>query len=103
VVPLRRPGVRSADACDLSRHIADDDRAGTVTFHLARPDPEFLYKLALPIAYVVPADSPTTMARRPLPGTGPYLIASFVPDHRLVLERNPRSTSSRQTPFPTGS
>ena len=81
----------SEDApCDISRHIVADNTAGTVTFHLAKPDPEFLYKLALPIAYVVPADSPTKMARRPLPGTGPYRIASFVPDRRLVLVRNPR-------------
>jgi YVTN family beta-propeller protein len=74
--------------CNLSRHIVADDRAGTVTFHLAKADPEFLYKLALPIGYVVPADSPRKMARRPLPGTGPYRIASFLPNRRLVLERN---------------
>jgi peptide/nickel transport system substrate-binding protein len=76
--------------CDLARHIAADDRAGTITFHLARPDPEFLYKLALPIAYVVPAGSPRRMARRSLPGTGPYRVAGFLPNRRLVLERNPR-------------
>jgi peptide/nickel transport system substrate-binding protein len=76
--------------CDLSRHIEANDRARTVTFHLPRADPEFLYKLALPLGYVVPANSPARMARRPLPGTGPYRIAAFVPDRRLVLERNPR-------------
>ena len=41
--------------CDLSRGIVTDDAARTVTFHLVAPDPEFLYKLALPFAYVVPA------------------------------------------------
>ena len=76
--------------CDLARHIAADDRARTITFHLAQPDPEFLYKLALPIAYVVPAGSPRRMARRPLAGTGPYRVAAFLPGRRLVLERNPR-------------
>jgi YVTN family beta-propeller protein len=75
--------------CDLSRHIDADDRTGTITFHLAEPDPEFLYKLALPFAYVVPAGSPSTMATEPLAGTGPYRIASFVPGESLVLERNP--------------
>jgi peptide/nickel transport system substrate-binding protein len=77
-------------ACDLARHIVADDHAGTVTFHLARPDPDFLYKLALPIGYVVPAGSPRRMARRPLPGTGPYRVGRFLPGRSLVLERNPR-------------
>src|SRR5205085_848988 len=49
---------------------------------------DFLYKLAIPIAYVVPARSPARMARRPLHGTGPYRVAGFIPDRRLVLERN---------------
>ena len=39
--------------CDLSRGIVADDVAHTVTFHLTRPDPDFLYKLALPAAYVL--------------------------------------------------
>jgi len=92
VAPAASPdGGRCSEGgrCDVSRLIVADDRAGTVTFHLAKADPDFLYKLALPTAYVVPADSPTKMARRPLAGTGPYRIASFVPHRRLVLERNP--------------
>jgi YVTN family beta-propeller protein len=83
--------------CDLSRGIVADDRAGTVTFHLSAPDPEFLYTLALPPAFVVPADSPTTAAKSPLPGTGPYRIAASTPSGdqrrrpgRFVLVRNPR-------------
>src|SRR5262249_50742402 len=94
---------RPARPCDLSQHIVADDRARTVTFHLAGPDPDFLYKLALPIAYVVPADSPTTMARRPLPGTGPYRIAAFVPSPPLVLQRTPRSRVSPPDAPPAGS
>ena len=35
--------------CDLSRGIVADDAARTVTFHLVRPDPNFLYKLAAPV------------------------------------------------------
>jgi YVTN family beta-propeller protein len=76
--------------CDLSKRVVADDRTGTVTFHLPKADPEFLYKLALPIAYVVPAGSPPKMARRPLPGTGPYRIAAFSADRSLTLERNRR-------------
>ena len=39
-----------------------DDRAGTVTFHLTQPDPDFLSKLTLAFADVLPA---TTPAGRP--------------------------------------
>jgi YVTN family beta-propeller protein len=76
--------------CDLASGIVADDRAGTVTFHLTAPDADFPYALALPFAAVVPAGSPLAVARQPLPGTGPYQIAAFVPGRRLVLTRNPR-------------
>jgi DNA-binding SARP family transcriptional activator/ABC-type transport system substrate-binding protein len=82
--------------CDLSRGIVADNRAGTVTFHLSSPDPEFLYTLALPPGFVVPGDSTTATAKRPLPGTGPYRIAFSVSSRderrrpgRLVLVQNP--------------
>ena len=48
----------SSGTCDLSRGIVADDRAGTVTFHLTQPDPDFLYKLTLAYADVLPAASP---------------------------------------------
>ncbi|HEX7310060.1 MAG TPA: ABC transporter substrate-binding protein [Gaiellaceae bacterium] len=77
--------------CDLSRGIVVDDDARTVTFHLEAPDPDFLFKLALPVGAVVPKGAPAIdVGRRPLPGTGPYRIARFVPDRSLVLTRNPR-------------
>ena len=44
----------SEKRCDLSRGVVADDRAGTVTLHLRAPDPELLYKLALPLARPVP-------------------------------------------------
>jgi YVTN family beta-propeller protein len=75
--------------CDLARGIVTDDRNGTVTFHLASADPDFLYKLALPPAFVVPFDSPMTIMHRPLPGTGPYRVGGSLQAHKLVLSRNP--------------
>jgi DNA-binding SARP family transcriptional activator/ABC-type transport system substrate-binding protein len=82
---------RAAARCDLSRGIVADDAAGTVAFHLTTPDPEFLYKLALPFASVVPAAAPAAVARsRPLAGTGPYRIDRFVPVRELRLVRNSR-------------
>ena len=76
--------------CDLTRGIVADDRAGTVTFHLSEPDADFLYKLTLTYADVLPASTPARQARTPLPATGPYMIRRYVPGRELLLVRNPR-------------
>ena len=54
-------GIVGADAClktpgDLHapRGVVGDDAASTVTIHLSQPDPEFLYKLAVPHASILP-------------------------------------------------
>src|SRR5262249_17258162 len=74
-----------------ARGIVANDRAGTVTFHLTAPDPEFLYKLAFPFADAVPLTTPVhQVGPAQLPATGPYMTQSFVPLHRWVLVRNPR-------------
>jgi len=75
-------------SCDLSRGIETDPEARTITIHLRAPDAEFLHQLTLPLASVVPADAPLRFARRPLPGTGPYRIASFNPVRGARLVRN---------------
>jgi peptide/nickel transport system substrate-binding protein len=75
--------------CNLSRGIVAHDAARTVTFHLVAPDPEFLYKLALPFGYVVPAGTTThEVETRSLPGTGPYEITRFHAGHDFTLTRN---------------
>jgi len=74
--------------CDLSRGIVADDASRTVTFRLRAPDPEFLYKLALPFAVVVPAGTPAT-GEGPVLGTGPYRIARYQPKRLIRLVRNP--------------
>ena len=60
-----------------------------MTFHLSKPDPDFLFKLALPDYDAVPASTPLH-ARLPLPATGPYKIAGYQPKGVVVLVRNPR-------------
>jgi YVTN family beta-propeller protein len=76
--------------CDLSAGIVADDAAGTVTFHLSKPDPGFLSKLALTPAFPVaagsvPANAPATSG---FPATGPYMIASVTAQQvRLVRNR----------------
>lgn len=77
-------------ACDLSRGIVPDRAARTVTFHLKAPDADFLAKLALPPAFAVPAGTPAhDVGMRPIPATGPYMIAEYRKRKTLRLVRNP--------------
>ena len=81
--------LRTPATCTLDGVTADDD-ARTVTIRLSRPDPEFLTKLALPHASILPASTPARdTGTVPLPGTGPYLIQSYDPGEGIVLVRNP--------------
>jgi peptide/nickel transport system substrate-binding protein len=82
--------IEKPDSCDLSKGVVGDADAGTVTINLVAADPELPYKLAVPHATILPADSPTTDAgTTPLPTTGPYMITSYDPNRSLVMERNP--------------
>jgi len=94
---------RQPKTCDLSKGILTDPAANTVTFHLTRPDPEFLFKLTDPTAYVVPAATPASdVGTSPVPATGPYLVQSFVPKKSLVLVRNPRFREWSRAAQPDG-
>jgi peptide/nickel transport system substrate-binding protein len=66
-----------------------DDRARTISFHLVAPDPDFLSKLTFGLVTPVP---PGTRWRAtgwtPVPGTGPYRIAS-ASKHEIRYVRNP--------------
>jgi peptide/nickel transport system substrate-binding protein len=73
--------------CDLSDSIVADDVAGTVSFHLVRPDPDFLYKLTSHVTAPVPEGTPVQIGTAALPGTGPYRVQRFTP-LEIVLERN---------------
>jgi len=91
----------SPRACDLRRGIVTDRRAGTVTFHLARPDTEFIYKLAFAMASAVPAGK---FGGKGIPATGPYMTSSFTPSRSWVLKRNPQfhvwSSAAQPAGFP---
>jgi peptide/nickel transport system substrate-binding protein len=81
---------QTREACVLSEGIETDDAAGTMTFHLVEPDPEFLYKLAMPFAYPIPPSVPNEeMATEGTPGTGPYMLAAPLTPQGLTLVRNP--------------
>ena len=64
-IPGARECVRQPARCDLSAGIATDRQARTITVHLTRPDADFLHKLTLSNAYVVPADTPVRRTGRP--------------------------------------
>ena len=94
----RRPA-----ACDLSQGVVTDDRTGTVILRLTRPDPELLFKLTLPLAWPVPpGTSRTHLAARPIPSTGPYQVAQFIPGRRLLLVRNKRFREWSRAAQPDG-
>jgi YVTN family beta-propeller protein len=82
--------VKEPATCDLSEGIVTDDAGGTITFHLRRPDPEFLYKLTLPFAYPVPPSVPDQeQVAAGVPGTGPYMLEAPMTEDGLALIRNP--------------
>ena len=75
------------DTCTLSGAAASGD---VITIRLTRPDPEFLTKLALPHASILPASAPLSDAGTvPLAGTGPYRFAATTRTTALRMERNP--------------
>jgi peptide/nickel transport system substrate-binding protein len=81
--------LRTPAACTLPGVVADD-ATGMLTIRLVRRDPDFLLKLALPHASILPASAPGhDTGDHPLPGTGPYRIAAYNPSTGLRLERNP--------------
>jgi peptide/nickel transport system substrate-binding protein len=91
-----------AQPCDLSRGIVTDDRSGTVSFHLGAPDPDFLFKLTLSFAYVLPKGTPNRIATSGLPATGPYMVGSVSPAGEVVLVRNPRFREWSNAAQPSG-
>jgi peptide/nickel transport system substrate-binding protein len=76
--------------CTLKGGVSSNAAARTVTINLKAADPEFKFKLAVPHASIVPADSPVNDAgTKPVPGTGAYYFASYNPNKQLVMKRNP--------------
>ena len=82
--------LKTPATCDLSKGVVIDNKAGTVTFHLTKPDAEWLYKLAVPHASVLPWGTPNKdLGTKLPPSTGAYMFTKYDPNHELVLKRNP--------------
>jgi peptide/nickel transport system substrate-binding protein len=78
--------VKTPKTCDLSQGIVVN--GNTVTFNLTTADPEFLDKLAVPFAFILPSSTPTKNVDIPPPGTGPYKWAQYAPNKQIKLVRN---------------
>jgi len=78
--------LKTPKSCDLSQGIkVNGDK---VTFNLTTGDPEWLDKLAVPFAFILPAGTPATNVNIPPPGTGPYKWAEYAPSKQIKLVRN---------------
>jgi ABC-type transport system substrate-binding protein/class 3 adenylate cyclase len=90
--------------CSLAKGVVADDNAGTLTFHLVRPDWSLLDELSLPFADAVPPGTPAPASGSAVPATGPYQITTYAPNHGLTLTRNPRfkewSSQAQPAGFP---
>ncbi|TIT24857.1 MAG: ABC transporter substrate-binding protein [Mesorhizobium sp.] len=103
-------GIVGADAClkapatcTLDGGLSVDDAAGTITFNLVQPDAEFLQKLAVPHASILPASAPLKDAGTdPILGTGPYMIASYDPNKLMKIVRNPHFKEWSKEAQPAG-
>jgi peptide/nickel transport system substrate-binding protein len=71
--------------------IVTNDATGRITIHLKAPESDFENVLATLFAAPVPAATPPEdMSTDPIPSTGPYVIADYAPDQRIVEMRNAR-------------
>ena len=79
--------VKTPASCTLDKGISVN--GNTVTFHLTTADPEFLDKLSVPFAFILPASTPDKNVNIPPPGTGPYKWVQYAPTKQIKLVRNP--------------
>jgi peptide/nickel transport system substrate-binding protein len=78
--------IKTPASCDLSKGVVVN--GDTVTFHLTTSDPEFLDKLAVPFAFILPASTPAKNVNIPPPGTGPYKWVQYSPSKQMKVVRN---------------
>jgi peptide/nickel transport system substrate-binding protein len=95
--------LKTPATCTLAGGVTGNAKSNTVTINLTAPDPEFKYKLAVPHASIVPANSPPNDAgTKLLPTTGAYYFASYDPNKALVMKRNPYFKEWSHAAMPAG-
>jgi peptide/nickel transport system substrate-binding protein len=89
--------------CTLEGGVVADEAASTVTINLIEPDPDFLQKISIPHAAILPAEAPLKdVGTDPIPGTGPYMIASYDPNSLLKMVRSPHFKEWNKEAQPAG-
>src|SRR5215207_1831319 len=88
--------IKTPKTCDLSQGIKVN--GNEVTFNLTIADPEFLDKLAVPFAFILPSSTATKNVDIPPPGTGPYKGLSTRRASRSSSYATRSSRSGRRTP-----
>jgi peptide/nickel transport system substrate-binding protein len=92
----------TAKRCDLSHGIVTDDAARTITFNLRAPDANFIPNLTSMATAPVPPGTPFhDVGATPIPGTGPYVVASSN-KHEIRYVRNPRFREWNHAAQPDG-
>jgi peptide/nickel transport system substrate-binding protein len=79
--------VKTPKTCNLDKGITIS--GNKITFNLTHGDPEFLDKLAVPFAFILPASTPDKNVNIPPAGTGPYKWVQYAPNKAIKLVRNP--------------
>lgn len=91
------------ETCTLEGGVVIDKAANTVTINLTEPDAEFLAKLAVPHASILPADTPLSdTGVIPVPATGPYMFDKYDPNKELTWIRNPHFKEWSEEAQPDG-
>ncbi len=95
--------LQSPDECSLDEGVVIDEEAGTVTINLTEADGEFLQKIAIPHAAILPAETPAEdLGTEAPPSTGPYMIESYDPNSTLAMVRNPHFEEWSEEAQPAG-
>jgi len=72
----------------------------TLTVRLVAPAPDFPSRIAMTALCAVPTNAPLDRnGDEPIPSAGPYYVASYMPNHTLVLLRNPNYHGNRPHHF----
>lgn len=92
-----------AKGCTLEGGVIGDEATRTITINIVKPDAEFMAKLAMPHAVVLPADTPPEdSGSNPIPGTGAYMISAYDPNKGMTLVRNPHFKQWSEEAQPDG-
>jgi peptide/nickel transport system substrate-binding protein len=92
----RDPATQSPGADYLSDVVGVKARGNTLVIRLEKPNPDIVFRLAMPFFCPVPVDLPhDPNAVDSVPGSGPYYVAAHRPNEEIDLVRNPYYGGSR--------